>query len=52
MGYIDGTGKTIIEPKFYTAYDFIDGIAEVYCTEKGNFRSRNVTQTVHAYIDK
>jgi hypothetical protein len=52
MGYIDRTGKTIIEPRFDTAYDFIDGLAEVYFTEKVTSAAGPVTQTVHAYIDK
>lgn len=52
LGYIDRTGKTIIEPKFDTAYDFIGGIAEVYFTEKVTSAAGPVTQTVHAYIDK
>jgi len=52
MGYIDRTGKTIIEPKFEMAYDFIDGIAEVYLTEKLTSASGPTIQTVHGYIDK
>jgi hypothetical protein len=52
MGYIDRTGKTIIEPRFDAAFDFIDGIAEVYFTEKVTSASGPVTKTVHAYIDK
>jgi hypothetical protein len=49
MGYIDRTGKTVIEPRFDVAYDFVGGIAEVYFSEKG---AGPVTQTRHGYIDK
>lgn len=52
MGYIDRTGKTIIEPRFDAAFDFVDGIAEVYFTEKVTSAAGPATQTVHAYIDK
>ena len=52
MGYIDRTGKTIIEPKFDMAYDFIDGIAEVYFIEKLTAATGPTIQTVHGYIDK
>ena len=52
MGYIDRTGKTIIEPRFDAAFDFIDGIAEVHFTEKVTSAAGPVTQNVHAYIDK
>jgi len=52
MGYIDSTGKTIIEPKFDMADDFIDGIAEVYLIERLTAATGPNTQTVHAYIDK
>lgn len=52
MGYIDRTGKIIIEPKFDVAFDFIDGIAEVYFSEKVTSASGPVTRTGHGYIDK
>lgn len=52
MGYIDRTGKTIIEPKFDVAFDFVDGIAEVYFSEKVTSAAGPVTQTRHGYIDK
>jgi hypothetical protein len=52
MGYIDRTGKTIIEPRFDVAYDFVDGIAEVYFSEKVTSAAGPVTQTRHGYIDK
>jgi hypothetical protein len=52
MGYLDRTGKTIIEPKFDMAYDFIDGIAEVYVSEKLTSATGPNTQVVHGYIDK
>jgi hypothetical protein len=51
MGYIDRTGKTIIEPKFDVAFDFIDGLAEVYFSEKITSASGPVTRTGHGYID-
>ena len=52
MGYIDRTGKTIIEPKFDAAFDFVDGIAEVYFSEKVTSAAGPVTQTGHGYIDR
>jgi hypothetical protein len=52
MGYIDHTGKTIIEPKFDVAYDFVDGIAKVYFSEKVSSAAASVTRTGHGYIDK
>ena len=52
MGYIDRTGKIIIEPKFDVAFDFIDGVAEVYFSEKVTSASGPVTRTSHGYIDK
>lgn len=52
MGYIDRTGKTIIEPRFDVAHDFIDGVAEVYFSEKVTSASGPVTRTGHGYIDK
>jgi WG repeat protein len=52
MGYIDRTGKTIIEPKFDAAFDFVDGIAEVYFSEKVTSAAGAVIQAVHGYIDK
>ena len=52
MGYIDRTGKIVIEPKFDVALDFIDGIAEVYFSEKVTSTSGPVTRTGHGYIDK
>jgi WG repeat protein len=52
MGYLDRTGKTIIEPRFDTAFDFIDGIAEVYVNEKLTSATGPNTQVVHGYIDK
>ena len=48
MGYIDRTGKTVIEPRFDMAYDFFDGIAKVYFSEKVG----PVTRTGNGYIDK
>ena len=44
------SGKTIIQPKFDTAYDFIDGIAEVYFTKKVTSAAGPAIQTVHAYM--
>lgn len=52
MGYIDRTGKIIMEPKFDVAFDFIDGIAEVYFSQKVTSASGPVTRTGHGYIDK
>jgi len=52
MGYIDRTGKTIIEPKFDVAFDFVDGIAEVYFSEKVTSSAGPVTLTGRGYIDK
>ena len=52
MGYIDRTGKIIMEPKFDVAFDFIDGIAEVYFSEKVTSASGPVTRTGHGYVDK
>jgi hypothetical protein len=52
IGYIDRTGKTIIEPKFDVAYDFIDGVAEVYFSEKVISALGPVTRTGNGYIDK
>ena len=52
MGYIDRTGKTIIEPKFDVAYDFFDGVAKVYFSEKVTSASGPVPWTGNGYIDK
>jgi hypothetical protein len=40
------------DPKFDVAYDFVDGIAEVYFSEKVTSAAGPVTQTRHGYIDK
>ena len=52
VGYIDRSGKTIIEPKFDAALDFIDGLAEVYFSEKVNSASGPATRTGNGYIDR
>ena len=52
MGYIDHTGKIVIEPRFDMAHDFIDGVAEVYFSEKVTSASGPITRTGHGYIDK
>ena len=52
MGYIARTGKTIIEPEFDVAFDFIDGVAQVYFSEKVTSASGPVTRTGNGYIDK
>ena len=52
LGYIDRTGKTIVEPKFDAAFDFVDGIGEVYFSDKITSASGPVTRTGHGYIDK
>lgn len=52
FGYIDGTGKTIIEPRFDAAFDFVDGIAKVYFSSKASSASGPVTRSGNGYIDK
>ena len=52
MGYIDRTGKIIMEPQFDAAFDFVDGIAEVHFSEKVASSSGPVTRTGQGYIDK
>jgi len=52
IGYIDRTGKTIIEPRFDAAFNFIDGVANVHFSEKVTSASRPVTRIGHGYIDK
>lgn len=44
-GYIDKTGKFVIEPKFHSAYRFINGVARVEPDNAGS-------STGYAYIDR
>lgn len=52
MGYADITGKILLEPKYVSIYDFVDGYAIVtdkttYCDEDGYERNR----TIYGVID-
>lgn len=46
MGYIDKTGKIVIEPKYDAAYPFIDGRAAVQIEFKAGFIDRTGRETI------
>jgi hypothetical protein len=52
LGYIDRRGIIAIEPRFDAAFDFIDGVAEVYFSEKVNSATGPVLKPGYGYIDK